>query len=360
MEQQVKQILELINQPAFLAKDGTVIWCNAVARSLLLDGAAVSSLLGKSKMLYDLWNGEGILQIPFTLAATTYDASIQATPEGDLFIASQRGPEVNPAANTAVNISTNLRRPLHNMMSAANELFDALEPQESERLSNASARLNQSIYQFLRLCSQMSDGGKLLLQRKPLHRRPTNLNDFFADFAAQIEPLILSVGVQFVFEGPAFPLRGDIDTALLERALYNLISNALNYTPRGGTVTLRLSKQQRMLLVSVTDNGEGISPDVLSTLFERFTDHSLGDARWGMGFGLPMAREIARLHGGDLSVAPSTGGKGTCVSFTLSLEPAPIELHQRIMSYDYTGGLHHGLVELSDVLDSHIFNPKEI
>ena len=360
MEQQVKQILELINQPAFLAKDGTVVWCNAVARSLFLDSASLSFLLGKSSMLYELWNSEGTLKLPLFIAGKAYDASVQRTDDGDLFIATRRSAEVVPSANAVISASANLRKPLHNMMSAANELFDAIEPQENERLSSASARLNQSIYQFLRICGQMSDGGKLLLQRKPVHRRPTDLSAFFSDFVAQARPLVSSVGIELLFDAPVTNLRADVDTVLLERALYNLISNALNYTHKGGTVTLSLKKQSRMLLISITDDGEGISADVLSTLFERFSDHGLGDARWGAGLGLPMAREIARLHGGDLAVSPNPTGKGTCVSFTLSLEPAPIELRQRGVSYDYSGGLNHGLLELSDVLDAQMYNPKEI
>ena len=360
MDKQLQQVLELINQPAFLAKDDTIIWGNAVARGLFLEGSNLSFLLGKSQMLYELWNGEGTLKLPLFIVGKTYDASVQALPEGHLFVAARRTAELNTTANSVVNISASLRKPLHNMMNAANELFDALAPQYDEHLSSASARLNQSIYQFLRLCSQMSDGGKLLLQHKLLHRKPTDLLGFFTDFVAQVKPLIATLGIHFVFEAPSTPLKADVDCALLERALYNLITNSLNYTPKGGTVTLSLKKQQRMLLICVKDDGEGIAPDVLSTLFERFAEHRLCDARWGIGFGLPMAREIAQLHGGDLSVAPNPDGKGTCVLLTLSLEPAPIDLHHRGVSYDYSAGLHHGLVEFSDVLDAKVYDPKEI
>ena len=282
------------------------------------------------------------------------------TDDGDLFVANRRSSEVNPTANAAVNISATLRKPLHSMMNAATELFNATESQNDARLSSASSRLNQSIYQFLRLCGQMSDGGRLLLQRKQLHREPTDLNAFFADFIAQAKPLVESLGVSLHFEPLSTSLRGDVDKDLLERSLYNLLSNALSYTHKGGNITISLQKLQRMLFVSVKDDGEGISPEVLSTLFERFTDHSIGDSRWGIGFGLPMAREICQLHGGDLSVAPNPDGKGTCVTFTLSLEPAPLQMRSPGLRYDYSAGLNHALVELSDVLSSELFDPKEI
>ena len=360
MDLQAKQVLELVNQPAFLVKENSIVWCNPIARNLLLEGSPVSYLLGKSEMLYDLWSREGTLKLPLTIAGKTYDASVQATDEGDLFVASRRSGEVNSTANAAVNISATLRKPLHNMMTAAAELFRAMEGQEDPRLSSASSRLNQSIYQFLRLCAQMSDGGRLLLQRKPLHRTATNINAFFADFVSQAKPLVASLDVALHFEGLSAPIRADIDCELIERALYNLLSNALNYSYKGGNITISLKKQGRMLLVSVKDDGEGISPEVLSTLFERFSEHGLGDSRWGIGLGLPMAREIAQLHGGDLVVAPNPEGKGTCVSFSLSLEPATLNLRNPSLSYDYSGGLHHGLVELSDVLSAELFDPAEI
>ena len=357
---QVKQVLELVNQPAFLVKEDSILWCNPIARSLLLEGASLSALLGKSEMLYELWSKEGTLNLPLTIAGKTYDASVQATDEGDLFVVNRRSSEINPTANAAVNISATLRKPLHSMMNAASELFRVMEGQEDPRLNNASSRLNQSIYQFLRLCGQMSDGGRLLLQRKPLHKESTDLNSFFEDFVTQADPLVASLGVSLHFEYLPTPTRGDVDKDLLERALYNLLANALSFTPKGGNITIALKKQRRMLLVSVTDDGEGISPQVLSTLFERFADHSLGDSRWGIGLGLPMVREISQLHGGDLSVAPNPEGKGTCVNFSLSLEPAPLNMRSPGFRYDYSGGLHHGLVELSDVLSAELFNPAEI
>ncbi len=360
MDRQMKQILELVSQPAFLAKEDRIIWCNAVARSLLLENAVLSLLLKKNAMLFSLWNKEGTLQIPLSIGGKEYQASVQALEDGDLFIAGRRSQEQNLTADTAVNISAALRRPLQGMMSAAIELFEELESQKNEKLSSASARLNRSIYQFQRLCGQMSDGGRLLLHRKTAQRESREVNTFFAAFVKRAAPMVESLGLSLEFTPLPSSLWADIDTELLERALYNLLSNALNYTHAGGRISIGLKRQDRMLLVSVSDNGEGISPDVLSTLFERFTDRSIGDARWGLGLGLPMAREIAQLHGGDLVVSPNPLGKGTSVTFSLSLEQSPLELRSRSLRYDYCGGLDHGLVELSDVLDARYFDPKEI
>lgn len=360
MDEQLKPVLELFTQPAFFVENGSVSWCNSAARTLLTVGASLSSILGKEMLLFSLWTREGTLQIPLSLNGEEYDISVRASGSGDLFVATHHTIELNTTAATVVNASASLRRPLHMMVSAANELFDQIEDHCDIAAMTAASRLNQSIYQFVRLCGQMSDGGRLLLRKKELHRAPTNLTEFFQQFVDQVRPLVESAGVHLHYEPPSTSIHADADTALLERALYNLLSNALNYTPRGGNITLSLQRRDRHLLICVSDDGEGISPEVMATLFERFADSPLGDSRWGIGLGLPMVREIARLHDGTMSVGANEGGHGTSVTFSISLEPTALNLCSRIVSYDYCGDLHHGLVELSDVLDAKMFNPTEV
>lgn len=360
MEEQTKQILELFAQPAFLVENEIVTWCNSTAGTLLTVGTPVSELLGKGKMLYSLWSRRGTLQLPLLLDREEYDASVRATDCGDLFVATHRASALNATAAAVVNASASLRRPLHMMVGAANELFEHMEDGMNRQATAAASRLNRSIYQFVRLCGQMADGGSLLLRRKELRRTPTNLPAFFEHFVAQARPLVTSAERQLHYVPLSAPLSADVDPALLERALYNLLSNALNYTPKGGNITLSLKRQERQLLISVSDDGEGISPEVTATLFERFAERPLGDSRWGIGLGLPMVREIAWLHDGTMSVSANEGGRGTTVTFSLSLDPTPLDLRSRCVAYDYCGELHHGLVELSDVLDAKMFDPREV
>ena len=263
-------------------------------------------------------------------------------------------------AKTVVKVSATLRRPLHQMISAADALFDSLDETSEPKLLAAASQLNQSVYRLLRLCGQMSDGGGLLLHRREAHRLPTEVSEFFRSFVEQARPLVESAGVQLQLADLETPLRADLDTELLERALYNLISNSLSYSRHGGCITIGLKKQQRQLLVSVTDDGEGIAPTVLATLFERWSEHPVGDSRWGVGLGLPMVQEITRLHNGTLSIHDNGDERGTTATLSLSLDPAPLSLHAQTMGYDYCSGYHHGLVELSDVLDAKMFNPNEV
>lgn len=358
MDVELKQVLELLAQPVFLVQDGSVVWCNGAARGLLTEGFPVVSLLENDAMLYELWSREGALHLPVILGGAEYDASVIAVQTGDLFIAARRPKEVNATAFAVERASVSLRRPLHAMLNAANALFEHLEETHTEPIP-AAAELNQALYRLVRLCGQMSDGAQLLLHRKEARREPTNIGCFLTEFVSAARPLTESVGVQLLFTPPIKPLRGDIDCPLLERALYNLIANALAHSPSGSTITLSAQKQDRLLLLQVSDNGTGVAQGVMSTLFERFSASEFGASTQGIGLGLPIVREIARMHGGTIAVSANPNG-GTCVTLTVSLEPAVLSLRSRMVRYDNYGDLNHALVELSDVLSAEMYDPSEI
>jgi two-component system sensor histidine kinase VicK len=121
---------------------------------------------------------------------------------------------------------------------------------------------------------------------------------------------------------PKLPvIKGDRDKILV--ALHNLIGNALKYTPEGGKATVSVEVREGRLVVDVADTGIGIGPDDIGRVFDKF--YRAKDARvgkiQGTGLGLTLAREVARLHGGDIEVE-SQLDKGS--TFTLTL-PAPAE-----------------------------------
>lgn len=358
MDQQMEQVLELFTQPAFLVSDGVVTWRNHAAYAILNEGTPIHVFLEGHGSLYSLWDRQGTLQIPLVLEGETYDASVRVTEKGDLFVASQHSAELYAGASAMINASVSLRKPLQSMVTAADVIYS--EADESDARSAAANALNRSIYQMVRLCGQMSDGGRLLLHRHEVHKESIDLQMFFERFIKEVRPLVEEAGWLLEYVPSERRIRADADPALLERALYNLLSNALNYTPKGGKVTIRVRRQDRLAFVCVSDSGEGIAPEQMSTVFGRFADRPIGDSRWGVGMGLQMVREIARLHGGTMMFVGSGEHGGASVTFSLSLDPAPLTLKSRRMHYDYCGEFHHGLVELSDVLNAEQFDPREV
>src|SRR5262249_3825525 len=108
---------------------------------------------------------------------------------------------------------------------------------------------------------------------------------------------------------PVCPAIGDPDR--LQQVVWNLLSNALKFTPRGGLVTLELRCQHRPseFAIGVRDNGAGIAPDFLPHIFERFRQAGTGARRQGgLGLGLSIVRHIVEMHGG--TVVADSGGEG--------------------------------------------------
>lgn len=356
---QTKQILQMLPQPSFLVYNGSVTWCNHAAQPLLSVGTPLSSLLEQEDTLFSQWNHSGTLQIPIVLSGLAYQASVCALEDADLFVAIPQESQSSDAISAMLSSSAALRRLLHTLLGSASLLFEQLTPEEGSKAAAAAARMTQSVYQLIRLCGQMSGGMQLLTHTKAAMRTLVDINEFLAAFFKQAEPLVASSGRTLLYRPADTPLHASADTALLERALYNLLSNAMNYTSKGGTILLSTKRVDMMLLITVSDDGEGIAENAFFTAFARYSRHTPSDYRQGLGMGLSIVREIARLHGGTLMVS-SNSPHGTVATFSISLKRLPLEVHSFSIPYDYCGKLNHGLVELSDVLEAEMFGPGDV
>jgi heavy metal sensor kinase len=112
------------------------------------------------------------------------------------------------------------------------------------------------------------------------------------------------------------------DEARLRQVFYNLLDNAIKYTPEGGTVEVRVETKDQVAVVTVRDTGIGIAPEHLSRVFDRFyrVDKARTRAEGGTGLGLSIAKMIVTAHGGQIELA-SVPGQGTACTVTLPTEP---------------------------------------
>jgi signal transduction histidine kinase len=154
----------------------------------------------------------------------------------------------------------------------------------------------------------LADAGQLRIERQPV-----DLAALVRAAAAQFAPLAEAKDVRLRADAPAPALAlGDPDR--LAQILRNLLSNALRHTSAGGEIALRAAGAADVAHVEVSDTGSGIAPEDLPHVFDRFYR---GDRRArGAGLGLAIARQLARAHGGDLTVASRPGAGPT---FTLSV-----------------------------------------
>jgi signal transduction histidine kinase len=109
------------------------------------------------------------------------------------------------------------------------------------------------------------------------------------------------------------------DARRLQQVLWNVLHNAVKFTPAGGRVDVRVQRTDSMVEIAVQDSGKGISPSFLPHVFERFRQEDSTTTRefFGLGLGLAIARQLVELHGGSIEAA--SGGEGHGATFTVRL-----------------------------------------
>jgi two-component system heavy metal sensor histidine kinase CusS len=203
------------------------------------------------------------------------------------------------------DLAHEFRSPINNLVAAASVTLgrarDVTEYQNTlEVMVEEGNRLSRMVSSMLFLAR--ADNAQQTLRPEVIELRGEfrKLIDFF-DISAEDR------GISLRSEGDA---RLAADPLLLRRALSNLVANALRHTPPGGLITLRAETEDNHVVISVTDSGEGIAPEHLQHLFDRF--YRVDAARTSpdsTGLGLAVVRSIAELHGGGVNV-DSTPGQG--------------------------------------------------
>ena len=156
-----------------------------------------------------------------------------------------------------------------------------------------------------------------------LHRERINVGELLSGIREYYEAPAVDQGVSLCMVVPNEPVIAQLDRTLLQRAVGNLVSNALAHTPPGKSVVLGASLEPAAVRIEVSDTGEGIPPEALPRVFDRFfrVDESRSQASGGTGLGLAIVQSIMQLHGGNVEIA-SQVGQGTQVTLHLPVPPA--------------------------------------
>ena len=152
----------------------------------------------------------------------------------------------------------------------------------------------------------------------PLPREPVDLSALVTDATPGLAALAERAAVTLVTDVPPDPVIVRGSAPLLFRVLFNLGENAIKYAGAGRTVTLAVRAEGAVGALAVRDNGAGIAAAEHERIFDRFYRADPARERGGTGLGLPLARSIVRLHGGEITVE-STAGQGTCFRVRLPL-----------------------------------------
>ena len=206
------------------------------------------------------------------------------------------------------NVAHELRTPLTSIQGYMEGLTDGVftpEPSVFRRVHDEASRLKRMADDLGHLSSLESglDVGE---------RMPVDLISAIESAMARFQPLFLQKGVKLAAEHAASLPEPMGDRDQLEQMLNNLLANALQFTPSGGSVSLSAEEQKGGLLITVQDTGCGISKGDLPHIFERFyrVDRSRARTTGGAGIGLTIVKDIVERHGGEVAVA-STQGEGS-------------------------------------------------
>ena len=218
------------------------------------------------------------------------------------------------------NMSHELRTPL-NAIIGLSEMIDGeiLGPVGNEHYRSYAGDINTSGRHLLGIINTVLDLAKVEAGKMELHMRNVPLDDIVLEVARIMTPQAEVIGLQLdVVISPELP-RVRADVLAIRRILFNLLSNALKFTPSGGTVTVSLQRAAGSEIeLSVTDTGIGIAPEHLPKLMQPFVqfDDVYRRKFQGAGLGLALVRSLVEPHGGTVTIA-STPGKGTCVTVRL-------------------------------------------
>lgn len=203
------------------------------------------------------------------------------------------------------DVAHELRTPLTILRASSEELVDGLAAPTPERLSSLHdevLRLGAVVEDLETLASAEAAGLRL-------ERRHVALDVVVTDAADSLRPRFRDADLQMVTYMKAVTVDGD--SARLRQVAVNLLTNALKYTPAGGTVTVAVTAAPDMAQLEVTDTGPGVPAEEVPHLFERFWRGSGGHDKAGSGIGLAIVAELARVHGGRVEVDTAPGQGST-------------------------------------------------
>lgn len=233
--------------------------------------------------------------------------------------------ELNRLKNQFVNaVSHDLRVPLTSVMGYAEFLEDgiggALTPQQTVFVD----QIQKNAIRLAHMVDDLLDFARMEAGTLKLNLELTDLKGRLAEVAESLKPQIEASGLSFALELPSEPLVTCLDVPRVERVFFNLVNNAIKFTPAGGSIRVSLASEAGEIRAEVRDTGVGIAPEDQPKLFRPFSQLVGAEHKGGTGLGLNIVKLLVEAHGGTVGVS-SQPGKGSCFWFTLPLRQEPCE-----------------------------------
>ena len=285
-------------------KDGSLFWANVVVTAVF---GPAGDLRGYAKI--------------------TRDASERRRLE-ELELSSRRMSEF------LAMLAHELRNPLAPIRNAVTIM--QLESLASPVLRNCRDVIDRQLTHVTRLVDDLLDVGRLSTGKIKLRKELLRLGDVVARGVEIARPMIAARRHTLTIEQPDEPVYVHGDSTRLSQVLQNLLVNAAKYTHEGGQIRLRAHTADSFVYLAVGDNGRGLAPEHLQSIFQLFVQAESGTAaaaESGLGIGLTLARSLAEMHGGSIDAASPGPGQGSTFTVRLPLA-APVGTAEEEAEHD--------------------------
>lgn len=340
-----KALLELLNRPAFCVKDGVIVQANEFALQRFLNiGDPIEKYLPQGMDAYTAFT-DGCLFVTVSILDLPYGATVTKLDNCDLFLLERLSDNARQALALAAQ---QLRQPLNTVFTISEELK-----------SKTQMEIKHSLMQMHRIICNMADLTRYDT-RAALYLQPTEVCSVFAETIDKAIPLVRAAKLKLHYTALPETIVCMADRDMLERAVLNLISNAVKFSNHGDALEAKLTRNGHLLRFTMQDNGEGFSPEVLQSAFFRYLrEPCIEDSRHGLGLGLALVSAVASCHGGTVLIDQPESG-GTRVTMTITITPCDdTTLHApvKIPFSDYASDHDHALLELADILPIKSYRP---
>lgn len=344
-------MLHMFPHPAFLVKDGTVIAANQPAQELQIkENTSIYDYLLTGQDAYRAFT-QGSLSLSIKIEKAVFICAVIHADAYDVFHLMSDTPEQELQALALA--SQHLREPMSNVFALLDTMHvnkNDLPPTDQLKIS----QLNKNLLRLLRILGNMSDAGSYAARTRSMET--VNISAVISETVEKAANLLYQTGRKLEFISNAEHALGTADRDMLERAVLNLISNAVKFSPDDSCILVRLNANKKRVQLSVENQCNHFTPDMLGTIFFRYSRcPGIDSTGVGLGLGVHLVRAAAAAHAGTLLV---TMPKQDCLCFTFTI---PIQaartgtLKSPTLRIDYAGGQDHSLLELSDLLDASLY-----
>ena len=344
MEREKQSLMEMIDRPVFTVQNGIITDCNQTAKNRQIPvGKPISVLMPDYLDQYENYNG-GVLYMTLQLGSTQCGTTVIRHQETDYFLM-DRDSDLQHLQALAL-AAQQLRTPLSNVMVLGDILYPKLQDADQQE---TATQMRKALFQLMRMIGNMADAERYIgLDLSSFEN--TDLCKFFEEVFQKAGTSLEKTDIRIHFTCESSRIITLADRERLERAVYNILSNAVKFSKPGSVIEAKLTKSGKYARLTIEDQGDGIADHAKGNLFHRYMrEPAIEDSRFGMGRGMTFIRSVAAAHGGTV-LLENTGG--TRVTMCLAVRKnVPARLCSPQMRIgNYAGGYDLGLLEFSESL----------